>query len=458
MLQIQSGIQDDEKWGVLIMLPIIAIVGRSNVGKSTLFNYLTRSRAALVANVPGVTRDLQYGETTIDSQKVSLVDTGGLVNAENTGITTLIERKVDQAIDESNCVLFLVDSKTGLVLADEIIAEQLRKRNKKVILVVNKSEHNEIISVSGEFYQLGYGEPQVISAKSGRGVNQLMMQALNYLPQKAEVVKKESHIKIAVIGRPNVGKSTLINQLLGEERVIVYDQPGTTRDSIYISSRYNKENYTLIDTAGIQRRAKILDFIEKFSIIKSMQVMHEADVVIFVLNAKEGVSEQDLRLLNLITEESGVPLVIVINKWDNLSVDERKQVKYDIERRMSFVDFAYRYFISALQGTGVNKLYWAVRESYYSTQQECTTAQLTKMLEKAVSEHQPPLIKGRRIRLRYAHLGSRHPLTIVIHGKQTQLLPQSYARYLSNYFRKTFNFIGVPVHIKLKTDKNPYKD
>lgn len=441
-----------------MLLPVIAIVGRPNVGKSTLFNYLTRGRAALVANVPGVTRDLQYGEATIDSQKVSLVDTGGLVNAENIGITTLIERKVDQAIDESNCVLFLVDSKTGLVLADEIVAERLRKKNKKVILVVNKSDHNEIIAASGEFYQLGYGEPQVISAKSGRGVKQLMTQALNYLPRKAELVEKEPHIKIAVIGRPNVGKSTLINRLLDEERVIVYDQPGTTRDSIYISFRHDKENYTLIDTAGIQRRAKILDFVEKFSIMKSMKAMHEADVVIFVLNAKEGVSEQDLRLLNLIIEEAGIPLVIAMNKWDNLSADERTQIKYDIERRMSFVDFVHRYFISALQGTGVSKLYWAVRESYYSIQQEFTTAQLTQMLEKAVLEHQPPLVKGRRIRLRYAHLGGRHPLTIVIHGKQTQLLPQSYARYLSSYFRKTFNFIGVPVHIKLKKDQNPYKN
>lgn len=440
------------------MLSVIAIVGRSNVGKSTLFNYLTKSRTALVVDMPGVTRDLQYGETIINSQEISLVDTGGLVNIENTGIAALIESKVDQAIDESDCVLFLVDVKTGLVPADEIVAERLRKKNKKVILVVNKADRDEMLSMHEEFYQLGYGKPQVISAKGGRGVKQLMTRVLNYLLPKEAVVEKNPHIKIAVIGRPNVGKSTLINRLLGEERVIVYDQPGTTRNSIYIPFCHDKENYTLIDTAGIQHRSKIRNSVEKFSIIKSMQAMREADVVIFILNAKEGISEQDLRLLSLIIEKAGVPLVIVMNKWDSLSADERKQVKHDIDRRMSFVDFAYRYFISALRGIGVSKLYQAVQESYHSIQQELTTAQLTKMLEKAVLEHETPLVKGRRIRLRYAHLGSRHPLTIVIHGKQTQSLPQSYSRYLSNYFRKTFNLIGVPIHIKLKTDKNPYEN
>ncbi|WP_100623170.1 ribosome biogenesis GTPase Der [Candidatus Coxiella mudrowiae] len=445
------------------MLPVIAIVGRPNVGKSTLFNYLTRSRAALVADVPGVTRDRQYGEVRIGSQPILVVDTGGLVDSEEPAIAALAETQVDQAIEESDCTLFLVDAKTGLTRADEIVAERLRKKNKKIFFVVNKADGTEAETVRSEFYRLGFNELYVISAKKGRGIKRLMTSVLSELTLEKEVVgkeilEKEPRIKIAVIGRPNVGKSTLINRLLGEERLIVYNQPGTTRDSIYIPFVRRDKNYTLIDTAGIRRRARIHNQVEKISIIKSMQAMHVADVIIFVLNARESVSEQDLRLLNLIIKASGVPLVIAINKWDSLENDEREQVKQDIDRRMSFIDFARLYFISALEGTGLEKLFRAIEESYQSTQQELTTSQLTKTLEKAVLEHEPPLVKGRRIRLRFAHLGSRHPLTIVIHGKQTQSLPQSYSRYLANYFRKTFNFIGVPVYIKLKTDPNPYEE
>ncbi|WP_304985059.1 ribosome biogenesis GTPase Der [Coxiella-like endosymbiont] len=444
------------------MLPVITIVGRPNVGKSTLFNCLTRSRAALVADVPGVTRDRQYGEATIGSQSILVVDTGGLVNSEEPAIAALAETQVDQAIEESDCILFLVDAKTGLTSADEIVAERLRKKNKKIFFVVNKADGTEAETVRSEFYRLGFNELYVISAKKGHGIKHLMTNVLSELTLEKEVVgkeilEKEPRIKIAVIGRPNVGKSTLINRLLNEERVIVYDQPGTTRDSIYIPFVRKDKNYTLIDTAGIRRRARIHNQVEKFSIIKSMQAMHVVDVIIFVLNAHESVSEQDLRLLNLIIEAS-VPLVIAVNKWDSLENDERQRVKQDIYRRMSFTDFARLYFISALEGTGLKKLFRAIEESYQSTQQELTTSQLTKTLEKAVLEHELPLVKGRRIRLRFAHLGSRHPLTIVIHGKQTQSLPQSYSRYLANYFRKTFNFIGVPVHIKLKTDPNPYEE
>ena len=444
------------------MLPVIALVGRPNVGKSTLFNYLTRSQAALVADVPGVTRDRQYGEAIIGSQRILVVDTGGLVDSKEPAIAVITETQVNQAIEESDSVLFLVDAKIGLIPADEIAAKWLRKRNRRTFLAVNKVDGTRAETAQSEFYRLGLNELHMISAKTGRGVKQLMASIISELKLEKEVAvkavsEKELGIKITVIGRPNVGKSTLINQLLGEERVIVYDQPGTTRDSIYIPFMRGGKNYTLIDTAGIRRRARIQDKVEKFSIIKSMQAIHIADVIIFVLNALESVSEQDLRLLNLIIEV-GVPLAIAVNKWDGLQNDEREQIRRDINRRMSFIDFARLYFISALEGTGIGRLFRAVEKSYQSTQQELTTGQLTKTLGKAVSEHEPPLVKGRRIRLRYAHLGSRHPLTIVIHGKQTQSLPQSYSRYLANYFRKMFNFIGVPVHIKLKTDPNPYKE
>ena len=442
------------------MLPVISLVGRPNVGKSTLFNYLTRSRATIVADIPGVTRDRQYGEATIGFQRVLVVDTGGIGNSEEPTIAALSEIQVNQAIEESDSILFLVDAKIGLTSTDEIVTEQLRKKNKRIFLVVNKVDGTRAETARSEFYRLGFNELHVISAKTGRGIKKLLTKIITELKLEEEVTvkvvsAKEPGIKITVIGRPNVGKSTLINRLLGEERVIVYDQPGTTRDSIYIPFVHGSKNYVLIDTAGIRRRVRIQDQVEKFSIIKSIQAMHIADVIIFVLSARESIRKQDLRLLNLIIE-TGAPLVIVVNKWDSLKNDERDQVKQDIDRRMPFIDFAPLYFISALEGTGLGELLQAVEKSYQSNQQELTTGQLTRTLEKAVSEHEPPLMSGRRIRLQYAHLGGRHPLTIVIHGKQTQSISRSYSRYLANYFRKTFNFIGVPVHIKLKTDPNPY--
>lgn len=442
------------------MLPVIAIVGRPNVGKSTLFNYLTKSRAALVADTPSVTRDRQYGEAMVNSQRVFLVDTGGLMDTENKDMAMLAEVQVEQAIDESDFILFLVDVKTGLVPSDEIIAKWLRRKGKKIFLVVNKADRAEAKVMESEFYKLGFSEHHVISAIGGRGVKNLIIAVSKNLPEnlpeEKSVIEKKPSIKIALIGRPNVGKSTLINRLLGEERVLVYAQPGTTRDSIYIPFNHGNKNYTLIDTAGIRRRAKIQNEVEKFSMIKSLQAMHTADVVIFILDAYQSVTEQDLRLLNLIVE-AGVALVIAVNKWDRLKIQERNNVRNAINQRIPFVNFARRYFISALRGTGVGKLYRPVQEAYQSTQQELTTAQLTRALKEAVDGHEPPMIRGYRIRLRYAHLGGRHPLTIVVHGKQTKSLPQSYSRYLANYFRKTFNVIGVPIYIKLKTDPNPYE-
>lgn len=437
------------------MLPVITIVGRPNVGKSTLFNYLTKSRAALVADMPGVTRDRQYSEAVFEARSFIVVDTGGIAETDESAMADLMEDQVQQAIDEADCILFMVDARIGLSAADEIIAQQLRKRHKKIFVLANKADHEDVDVAVSEFHQLGFENPYAISAKRGRGVKSLMADVLQTFPKlKAEPVRN-TRINIAIVGRPNVGKSTLINRMLGEERVVVYDQPGTTRDSISIPFEHQSEHYTLIDTAGVRRRAKVKEVIEKFSFIKTLQAIDKAHIIIFMFDAQEGITEQDLRLLGLVLE-AGKGLIMVINKWDGLDKYDCDQIKDAIERRLPFVDFARRYFISALHGTGVGKLYHAIQEAYGSASREISTAQLTKALEKAVKQHEPPLVKGHRVKLRYAHLGGHHPMLIVVHGKQVTALPKSYQKYLSNYFRKTFNLVGVPVIIKFKADLNPY--
>ncbi len=360
-----------------------------------------------------------------------------------------------QAIEEADQILFLVDAQTGLTAADSMIAEKLRPFQKKMHLLVNKIDRLDADAVVGEFYQLGFGAPHPITAKNGRGVTEFIEILLQSFPQEELVADAETGICIAVMGRPNVGKSTLINRILGEERVIVCDEPGTTRDSIFIPfDRYGKR-YTLIDTAGVRRKSKIEDAIEKFSVIKSLQALEKAHVVIMVFDSSEGLTDQDMRLLGWILE-SGRGLVLAFNKWDGLSEYERDRVKQAIDRRLAFVDFARRYMISALHGTGVGELYRAIEEAYVSSTQDLSTPLLTKVLEQAIFDHQPPLVSGRRIRLRYAHLGGHHPLVIVIHGKQIESLPDSYRRYLAHYFRRSFNLMGIPVMIQLVNDKNPY--
>ncbi|AJC50521.1 ribosome biogenesis GTPase Der [Coxiella endosymbiont of Amblyomma americanum] len=435
------------------MLPVIAIIGRPNVGKSTLFNYLTKSRKAIVTDIPGVTRDRQFGTVMIGSQRILVIDTGGLVYSKKSTVESLSEIQAKQAIKESSHILFVVDAKTGLTTSDEMIANQLHKKNRKVFLVINKIDANRLKSVKNEFYRLGFHEFYVISAKRGSGINALINKISNELMllKQNSVEKVQSTIKMAIIGQQNVGKSTLINQLLGKERVIACNQPGTTRDSIYIPYIRESKNYTLIDTAGIRRKVKICDLVEKLSVIKSIQTMHVADVVIFMLDANNSVCTQDLRLLNLIIK-IGTPMVIAINKWDCLENNKRETVQKDINQKISFVDFACVHFISALKGKGIRQLFQTIDKIYQSVWQKLTSNQLTKALETAVLEHAPPLVKGnRRVRLQYAHLGNRHPLTIVIHGKNIKFLSQPYFRYLSNFFRKTFNFIGMPIHIKLKS-------
>ncbi len=438
------------------MLPVIAVIGRPNVGKSTLFNYLTNTRDALVVDVPGVTRDRQYGEGVVGDRAYLVVDTGGIEEVDDPNMARLTDEQVSLAMEEADTIFFMVDAKAGLVLSDEIIAERLRRYQKKVVLLVNKADRDSAAMVCSDFHALGLGEPQAISAKKGRGVEALMSETLSHFPEsEAQSAEIEDSIRIAVVGRPNVGKSTLINRMLGEERLVVFDQPGTTRDSIYVPFEHRNQKYTLIDTAGVRRRRKITDTVEKFSMIKTLQAMEEAQVVIVVVNAQEGLGEQDLRLLGMVID-MGKALVLAFNKWDGMDDYDRDQFKQAVERKLLFVDYARRYTISALHGTGVGKLYHAVNEGYTSTMKEISTAQLTKALEKAVETHQPPLVKGRRVRLRYAHIGGHDPLLIVVHGKQTDSLPGSYQRYLANYFRKTFDLVGIPVLLKLKSDENPY--
>ena len=408
------------------MRPVIALVGRPNVGKSTLFNRLTRSRDALVANVPGLTRDRQYGDGVVGGRAYIVVDTGGIAESE-TDIDQAMESQSYQAIDEADVVLFLVDARVGLTPADTQILDHLRKRQKTVFLVVNKVDGLDPEQAMADFHITGLKHLYATTATQGKGVNRLMRAVMAALPEDSEDDNAGAHpdgIKIAVVGCPNVGKSTLVNRLLGEERVVVFDLPGTTRDSLYIPYERHGKPYTLIDTAGIRRRGKTRETVEKFSVIKSLQAIEDANVVIMVLDARKGLVEQDLHLLDYIID-TGRALVVAVNKWDGLSQEQKGKLKADIERRMGFTDFAEKHFISALHGTGVGNLYKSVHKAYDASQRKLDTHKLTSILERAVTEHAPPMVNGRRIRLRYAHAGGHNPPVIVIHGKQTNRLPTS---------------------------------
>ncbi|HEX5056894.1 MAG TPA: ribosome biogenesis GTPase Der [Gammaproteobacteria bacterium] len=440
------------------MKPVIALVGRPNVGKSTLFNCLTRSQDALVANYPGLTRDRKYGDGQLGGQGYLVVDTGGLTGNQS-GIEALMQQQAQQAIAESNAVLFLLDAREGLTAADEMIAQNLRRSGKPVFTIVNKIDGLNAETVINDFYALGLGEPLPIAASHGRGVDKMINIVLAALPQ-ADAAAEEAAapgIRIAMIGRPNVGKSTLLNRMIGEERVLVYDQPGTTRDSIFIPFERDGEQYTLIDTAGIRRRGKVYEAVEKFSVIKSLQAIAEAHVVFLVLDASEGLTDQDMSLMGDVLEQ-GRALVLVVNKWDGLSEDQRASVKSELERRLGFLDFAETHFISALHGSGVGLLFEASIRAYKSAMRNFTTPKLTELLEEALYVHQPPLVRGHRIKLRYAHQGGKNPPLIVIHGNQVERVPDDYKRYLAHFFRKKLKLKGTPVLVQFKSGDNPYKD
>lgn len=443
------------------MLPVIALVGRPNVGKSTLFNRLTRSRDALVADYPGLTRDRQYGFGKLGPTPYLVIDTGGVAGGE-VGINELMVEQTVRALEEADVAIVLVDGRSGLTAADEHVAELARRHAKKTWLATNKAEGLDAAIAGAEFHGLGLGEPIAVSAAHGDRVAALMDEVLApYVDQEPddageEDVDEEAPLRIAVIGRPNVGKSTLINRLLGEERLVVYDQPGTTRDSVSVPFERDGRQYELIDTAGVRRKARVHEAIEKFSIIKALQAMERAQVVLAVFDAQEGVTEQDVSLLGLIVER-GRALVVVANKWDGLSQDQRRHVRDQLDRRLPFLEFAEQHTISALHGSGVGDLLPAVERAYRAATRDLPTSDLTRVLEDAVREHQPPLVRGRRIRLRYAHQGGRNPPVIVIHGNQTERLPETYRRYLINRFRKVFNLKGTPVRLQLRTGDNPFK-
>lgn len=438
------------------MIPVIALVGRPNVGKSTLFNRLTKSRDALVADYAGLTRDRKYGEATLGERKYLLVDTGG-ISGDEAGIDTAMADQSLLAIEEADAVLFLVDCRAGLTPADEMIAKHLRVTNKKTYVVANKVDGvNHDVAVS-PFYEMGIGEVYPTTATHGRGVKSLMTEVLEAFPEPEEDPDddKARGIKMAIVGRPNVGKSTLVNRLLGEDRVVVYDQPGTTRDSVYINYERNEQPYTIIDTAGIRRRKNVSLSVEKFSIVKTLQAIQDANVVVLVMDASEGIVEQDLHLMGQVIE-SGRALVVALNKWDGLEDEHKQYIKTELDRRLRFVDFADCHFISALHGTGVGHLYESIEKAYNSATEKLSTNHLTKILEYAVSLHQPPTINGHRIKLRYAHAGGKNPPIIVIHGNQTEKVPAHYVRYLEKTFRKALELHGTPVRIEFKSTENPY--
>ena len=479
--------------------PVVALVGRPNVGKSTLFNRLTRTRDALVADFPGLTRDRKYGHAHLAGYDFIVIDTGGIDGTEE-GVEEKMAEQSLLAIEEADIVLFLVDARAGLTSADIGIANYLRQRqNKTTVVVANKVDGIDADSHCAEFYQLGLGEIAQIAASQGRGIANLMEQVLSPLAEKMAEKEEESavenddvsemaqhdewdedfdfsneedtalldeelaqeqipdsqNIKIAIVGRPNVGKSTLTNRILGEDRVVVYDMPGTTRDSIYIPMEWDGQQYTLIDTAGVRKRGKVHLAVEKFSVIKTLQAIQDANVVLLTIDARENISDQDLSLLGFILN-AGRSLVIVVNKWDGLNQEVKDRVKSELDRRLDFIDFARVHFISALHGSGVGNLFESVKEAYECATQKMTTSMLTRILQIAVDEHQPPMIGGRRVKLKYAHPGGYNPPIIVIHGNQVDKLPDSYKRYLSNHFRRSLKIIGSPIRLQFQEGNNPF--
>ncbi len=441
------------------MKPVIALVGRPNVGKSTLFNRLTRSRDALVADFPGLTRDRHYGEGRLGKHEFLVIDTGGFEPVVKEGIVHHMAQQTKQAVAEADVVVFMVDGRQGLNPHDKTIADFLRRSGQPVLLAINKAEGMRYSAVTAEFYELGLGEPQVISSAHGDGVPSMLEASLDMamprLETDEEPDEEDRGVRIAIVGRPNVGKSTLVNTLLGEERVIAFDMPGTTRDSIEIPFERDGKRYTLIDTAGIRRRGKVTETVEKFSVIKALKSISEANVVILLLDGQQGISEQDAHIAGFVLD-SGRALVVAVNKWDGLQADARDQVKNDMERKLYFLEFAKLHFISALKSTGIGPLMKSVNAAFEAATANLTTPKLTRALKEAVLHQQPPRKGATRPKMRYAHQGGKNPPIIVIHGTGLDAIGDGYKRYLSKYFRDAFSLTGTPLRVEFKTGKNPF--
>ena len=437
--------------------PVISLVGRTNVGKSTLFNRLSKSRQALVSDFEGLTRDRQYATVQLDDDiKCSIIDTGGLTN-EDSLINTGIHEQVLNALNESDVIFFIVSNKDGVTSLDLDISIQLRKLKKNIILVCNKAEGLNQASAA-EFFELGLGDPVLISAEHNQGISELIEASIPLLPQSFDDNKTEvKGIAVAVLGRPNVGKSTLINRILGEERVHAIDIPGTTRDTIFIPFEREGEQYTLIDTAGIRRKRSVEEKVEKFSIIKALDALEDSHVVILVLDAHEGVTEQDATLLGMIADK-GRALLIVINKWDGLDNYQKSEVKRKLDVKLSFVSYASVHYISALHGSGVGKLFSPIKKSFEHAGKRFPTSLLNKILEKANQAHQPPPVAGRRPRLKFVNQSDVFPPTLIFHGNHVTNIPNSYERFLKNFFIDSLKLSNTPIKLEFKSGDNPFKD
>ena len=443
------------------MKPVIALVGRPNVGKSTLFNRLTKSRDAIVADFAGLTRDRHYGQGRLGNREYIVIDTGGFEPTAESGIFKEMAKQTRQAVAEADVVIFVVDARDGLSAQDHDIANYLRRLGKPTLLVANKAEGMRAGTQLAEFYELGLGEVIPVSAAHGEGVRSMLEAALDTLnlPEPEDEPEPDPHapIRLAVAGRPNVGKSTLINTWLGEERLVAFDLPGTTRDAISVEFERNGQKFELIDTAGLRRKGKVFEAIEKFSVVKTLQAIESANVVLLLIDAEQGVTDQDAHIAGFILD-AGRAVVLAVNKWDAVDAYQRELVQRSIETRLAFLKFAEIHFISAKKRQGLGPLWGSIIRAHKAAMRKMPTPQLTRLLLEAVQFQQPKRSGMYRPKLRYAHQGGMNPPIVIVHGNSLEHVTESYKRYLEGRIRKEFDLVGTPLRIQLKSSVNPFKD